>query len=63
MRRPSTEAYTREESLGIHEYLLDGRIDMINIIHPVLPMLALVSLLGKTTAVTVERIMCWRQLR
>ena len=26
---------------------------MINIIYPVLPMLALVSLLGKTTAVTV----------
>jgi hypothetical protein len=52
MRRPSTDAWTREECLTTIKYLLDGRINVIDNVGPVLPILASVGLLGKHTTAT-----------
>src|SRR5215467_14557558 len=57
MRRPSTEAWTREECLTTIKYLLDGRINVIDNVYPVLPILASVGLLGKQTTATTTATM------
>jgi hypothetical protein len=55
--RPSTEAWTREECLTTIKYLSDGRINVIDNVYPVLPILASVGLLGKQTTATTAATM------